>query len=83
MIQGASVPKPDAVSLPFRGRETRFRHDDPTLRPYTPMASVLRAAASITSSVDGLRRALKKTVGERYRIEVLDDGSEVRLRRRA
>ena len=76
------MQKPEPVHVPFRGREIRVRHDDPSLRPYTPMAVVLRSAASIASSVDGLRRALVSSVGERYRIEVPDDGSEVRLRRR-
>jgi hypothetical protein len=76
------VQKPEPVFLPFRGREVRVRHDDPRLKPYTPMAVVLRSAASIASSVDGLRLALRSTVGERYLIEVPDDGSEVRLRRR-
>jgi hypothetical protein len=37
---------PDPVFIPFRGRETRVRHDDPTLKPYVPMAAVLRSAAS-------------------------------------
>ena len=76
------MPKPDPLYVPFRGREVRVRHDDPRLRPYTPTAAVLRAAAGIASDVEGLRRALETTVGERYRIEVPDDGSEVRLRRR-
>lgn len=31
---------------------------------------VLRSAASLASDVEGLRRALDTTVGERYRIEV-------------
>ena len=75
--------KPDPVYVPFRGREVRVRHDDPALKPYTPMAMVLRAAASVASDVDGLRLVLESTVGKRYRVQVLDDGSEVRLRRRA
>jgi hypothetical protein len=33
--------------------------------------------------VEGLRRVLEMTVGDRYRTEVPDDGSQVRLRRRA
>ena len=67
---------------PPRGREVRVRHDDPSLKPYTPMATVLRSATSIASDVEGLRLVLASTVGERYRIKVPDDGSEVRLRRR-
>jgi hypothetical protein len=72
---------PDPVYVPFRGRETRVRHDHPTLRPYMPMATVLRSPASLASDVEGLRRALETAVGERYRVEVPDDGSEVRLGR--
>jgi ferric-dicitrate binding protein FerR (iron transport regulator) len=53
-----------------------------TCKPDAPMAAVLRSAASLASDVEGFRRALETTVGERYRIAVLDDGSEVRLRRR-
>ena len=77
------MPTPDPLYVPFRGREVRVRHDDPRLKPYTPMAVVLRSAAGLASDVDGLRLVLASTVGERYRIEVPDDGSEVRLRRRA
>jgi hypothetical protein len=77
------VLKPEPVFVPFRGREIRVRHDDPALRPYTPMATMLRAAASLASDVEGLRLVLASTVGQLYRIEVPDDGSEVRLRRRA
>ena len=58
----------------------RVRHDDPRLKPYTPMATVLRSAASIASDVEGLRLVLMSCVGDRYVIEVSDDGSEVRLR---
>ena len=75
--------KPEPVFVPFPGREVRVRHDDPTLKPYTSPAAVLRSAANLAASVEGLRRALQTTVGDRYRIEVPDGGSEVRLRRRA
>ena len=54
--------KPDPVFVPFRGREVRVRHDNPTLKPYTPMAAVLRSAASIASDVEGLRLVLFTTV---------------------
>jgi hypothetical protein len=76
------VRAPDPVYVPFRRREVRVRHDDPRLKPYTPMAAVLRSATSIASDVEGLRLVLASTVGELYLIEVPDDGSEVRLRRR-
>ena len=69
--------KPEPVYVPFRGREVRVGHDD----PYMPTAGRLRAIASLASDVDGLRRALETTVGERYDIEVPDDGSEIMLRR--
>ena len=73
---------PDPLYVPFRGREVRDRHDDPRLTPHTPMATVLRAAASLASTVDGLRRALATTIADRYDFQVAADGSEVRLRRR-
>jgi hypothetical protein len=75
------VLKPEPVCVPFRGREVRVRHDDPHLKPYTPMATVLRSATSIASDVEGQRLVLASTVGATYTIDVADDGSEVRLRR--
>ena len=47
--------KPDPVFVPFRGREVRVRHDDPRLKPYAPMATILRSATIIASDVEGLR----------------------------
>ena len=46
------------------------------------MATVLRSATGIASDLEGLRLVLASTVGDRYRIEVPDDRSEIRLRRR-
>ena len=46
------------------------------------MATILRSATIIASDVEGLRLVLASTVGKHYGIEVPDDGSEVRLRRR-
>src|SRR5687767_4126535 len=68
-----SVLKPEPVFVPFRGREVRVRHDDPSLGSYMPMATVLRSAASLASDVDGLRRVLETTIGDRYLVEVADD----------
>ena len=58
-----------------------MRHDDPRLGPYMPMAAVVRSASSLASDVEGLRLVLETAVGAHYRIEVPDDGSDVRLRR--
>ena len=60
----------------------RVRHDDPTLRPYWPNAVWLGAAMSLRSDVDGLRRVLETAIADRYAFQVLDDGTEVPLRRR-
>lgn len=70
----------EACGLRWRGHEVR--HADPRLKPGTPMATVLRSATSIASDVEGLRLVLASTVGDRNVIEVPDEGSEVRLRRR-
>jgi hypothetical protein len=45
------------------------------------MATVLRSATSIASDVEGLRLVLASTLGDRYSMEVRDDG-KVRPRRR-
>jgi hypothetical protein len=44
------------------------------------MATVLRSAVSPATDV-GFKAGLETAVGERYRVEVPDDGGEVRLRR--
>ena len=62
--------KPEPMYVPFRAREVRVRHDDARLKPYTPMAAVLPSAASLASTVDGLRCALDNTVADRYAIDV-------------
>ena len=62
------MPKPEHLLIPL---------------PCTPMATVLRSATSLASDVEGLRLDLYSTVGDRYGLEAPDDGSEVRLRRRA
>jgi hypothetical protein len=59
------------------------RHDDPRLKPYSPKARVLLAAATLGTTPDGLQRVLEATLGEWYRVQVRS-GSEVTvgLRRR-
>ena len=47
-----------------------------------PKADGLGSAMSLASDTDSLRLVLSSTIGDRYRIEVPDDGSEVRVRRR-
>jgi hypothetical protein len=74
---------PDPLYVPWRGRMVRIRHDDPTLRPYWPNADRLGAAMQLASDVAGLRVVLATTIADRYEWRVADDGSEVRLRRRA
>ena len=48
-----------------------------------PMPFVLRSAASFVPDVEGLRRVRATTMADSYLIEVPDDRSEVRLRRRS
>jgi hypothetical protein len=79
---GATVSKPEPLYVPWHGRMVRVRHDDPTLRPYWPNADRLRAAMTLASDVEGLRLVLATTIADRYEVQVPDDGSEIRLRRR-
>ena len=72
---------PDPVYVPFRAARSGSATTTRACGPYMPMATVLRSAAGLASDVHGLRLVLASTVGGRYRIEVPDDGSEVRLRR--
>jgi hypothetical protein len=74
---------PDPLTVPWRGRQLRVRHDDPHLGPYPPRGATLRAAIELASDVDGLRLVLTSAVGDRYRIRVTDDGSVIGLWRRA
>jgi hypothetical protein len=72
--------KPDPLLISWQGRQLRVRHDDPTLKPYSPQASRLRSAVELASDVEGLRLVLASVLGERYRVRVRDD--EIRLTRR-
>ena len=64
---------PDPLTIPWQGRQLRVRHDDPTLKPYSPMASRLRSAVELASDVEGLRLVLVSVMGDRYRVRVEDD----------
>ena len=61
----------------------RVRHDDESLRPYWPKTDRLTSAMSLATDVVGLRLVFATTIADRYDFQVADDGSEVRLRRRA
>jgi hypothetical protein len=52
---------------------------DPHLGPYSSNGATIRSAVELASDVEGLRLVLMTTVGDRYRVEVSDDGSVVRL----
>ena len=71
---------PDQGYIPFRGRAVRIRHDDPLLTRYSPVIATLRSAMTIMSEVATLRLVMARE--RAYDVQVLDDGSEVRLRRR-
>ena len=58
------MPKPEPLYVPWRGREVRIRHDDPTLRPYWPNADRLRAAILLATDVEGLRHVLATTLAD-------------------
>ena len=77
----ASMSKPEPLFLRWRGTDVRIRHDDPRLTPYSPVIATLRSAMTITTDVATLRLVMARE--RAYEVQVLDDGSEVRLRRRA
>ena len=58
----------------------RVRYDDPLLNRYSAVVQRLQSAMAITSEVATLRLVMARE--RAYDVEVLDDGSEVRLRRR-
>jgi hypothetical protein len=61
------VTKPDPVFVPFR---------------YTPMAAVLRSAANLATSVEAYEGRSRRPSADPTGSKVLDEGSEIRLRRR-
>ncbi len=70
---------PDPLSISWRGRKLRVRHDDPRIKPYSQVGQRIRAAVELATDVEGLRLVLASTVGERYRVRVTDDGTMVGL----
>ena len=74
--------KPDPIVIGWQGRQVRVRHDDPRLTPYSPGVARLRTAFHLASDVDGLRRYLETSVGDRYEVRVREDGGVVGLWRR-
>ena len=76
---GTAVTR-DPLTLRWRGRDVRIRHDDPRLNRYSAVIQRLQSAMTITTEVETLRLVLARETA--YEVRVLDDGSEVRLRRR-
>jgi hypothetical protein len=64
----------------LRGKDARVRHDDPRLSGYSGVVMRLQSAMTITTEVATLRLVMARD--HAYDVQVLDDGSEVRLRRR-
>ena len=65
--------KPEPIVITWQGEHVRVRHDDPKLKPYSPMASRLRSAVELASDVEGLRLVLVSVLGDRYRVRVEGD----------
>jgi hypothetical protein len=76
------VKAPEPLIVSWQGRQVRVRHDDVHLGRYAPRGAVIRSAIELASDVEGLRRFLATTVGDRYRVRVADDGSVIGLWRR-
>ena len=74
------MSKTEPLYLRWRGKDVRVRHDDPLLSRYSPVIATLQSAMSITTEVATLRLVMARE--RAYVVQVLDDGSEVRLRRR-
>ena len=74
------MSKPEPLFLRWRGNDVRVRHDDPLLSRYSAVVQRLDAAMTITTDVATLRLVMARE--RAYHVQVLDDGSEVRLRRR-
>jgi hypothetical protein len=79
---GSRVPKPEPLYVPWRGRMVRVRPDDPILRPYTPNADRLSSAMQLASDVEGCGSCWRRRSRTATTVQVPDDGSEVRPRRR-
>jgi hypothetical protein len=76
------VKRPDPLVIGWQGQQVRVRHDDPHLTPYSPRASVIRAAAELVSDVDGPSLTFTTARGDRCTVRVGDDGDTVGLWRR-
>jgi hypothetical protein len=74
------MSKPEPVYLRWRGQDVRIRHDDPFLTRYSAVVQRLDAAMTITSEVASLRLVMARELA--YDVQILDDGGELRLRRR-
>ena len=72
--------KPEPLYLRWRGKDVRIRHDDPRLTRYSPVIATLQSAMAITTEVATSRLVMARE--RAYDVQVVDDGSEVRLRRR-
>ena len=73
--------KPEPLYVRWRGKDVRVRHDDPLLGPYSAVIQRLQSAMTITTEVATLRLVMARE--RAYEVQVPEDGSEVRLRRRA
>lgn len=73
---------PDPLVISWRGRQLRVRHDDPRIKPYSPVGQRIRAAVELATDVEGLRLVLGSALGDRYRVKVGEDGGVVGLWRR-
>ena len=70
----------DPIYVRWLNKPVRVRHGDPRLSRYSDVITRLQAAMLITTEVATLRQAM--TAEAAYDVQVLWDGSEVRLRRR-
>ena len=74
------MSKPEPLYLRWPSRYVRIRHDDPLLTRYSAVVQRLDAAMTTTREVTTLRLVMAQE--RAYDVQVLDDGREVRLRRR-
>ena len=78
---GACTVALDPIYVRWLNKPVRVRHDDPRLSRYSDVITRLQAAMFITTEVGTLRQVMAMERG--YDVQVLEDGTEVRLRRRA
>jgi hypothetical protein len=70
----------DPIYVRWLNKPVRVQHDDPRQSRSSDVVQRLQAAMLITTEVATLRMIMAVERG--YDVQVLDDGSEVRLRRR-